>query len=216
MNSLEGVMVIGLTGQTGAGKSTVSRVFADNGFAVINADSIARIVVEKGSKCLDEISDFFGSGILNPDRTLNRKALAKIVFTDKSKLDSLNTIIYPYITGEILRQIRNHSVNGEKLILLDAPTLFESRADDFCEIIISVVASPEIREKRIIERDGLTRQQAVERMSSQLDAEFFMAHSDYIIENNDSMETVSGISREVSDKIKDIYYSRITTSAKAE
>lgn len=216
MNSLEGVMVIGLTGQTGAGKSTVSRVFADNGFAVINADSIARIVVEKGSKCLDEISDFFGSAILNPDRTLNRKALAKIVFTDKSKLDSLNTIIYPYITGEILRQIRNHSVNGEKLILLDAPTLFESRADDFCEIIISVVASPEIREKRIIERDGLTRQQAVERMSSQLDAEFFMAHSDYIIENNDSMETVSGISREVSDKIKDIYYSRITTSAKAE
>lgn len=206
MNSLEGVMVIGLTGQTGAGKSTVSRVFADNGFTVINADHIARIVVEKGSKCLDEISDFFGSGILNPDRTLNRKALAKIVFTEKSKLDSLNTIIYPYITGEILKQIRNHSVNGEKLILLDAPTLFESRADDFCEIIISVIASPELREKRIIERDGLTRQQAKERMSSQLDAEFFVAHSDYIIENNDSMETLSGISREVSDKIKDIYY----------
>lgn len=211
MNSLEGVMVIGLTGQTGAGKSTVSRVFADNGFAVINADHIARSVVEKGSKCLDEISDFFGSNILNSDRTLNRKALAKIVFTDKSKLDSLNTIIYPYITGEILRQIRSHSVNGEKLILLDAPTLFESRADDFCEIIISVVASPELREKRIIERDGLTCQQAKERMSSQLDAEFFVAHSDYIIENNDSMETLSGISREVSDKIKDIYHRQHST-----
>ena len=102
MNSLEGVMVVGLTGQTGAGKSTVSQVFAGNGFAVINADKIARTVVEKGTKCLDEISDFFGSGILNEDRTLNRKALAKIVFTDKCKLDSLNTIIYPYITGEIL------------------------------------------------------------------------------------------------------------------
>ena len=102
MNSLEGVMVVGLTGQTGAGKSTVSQVFADNGFAVINADLIARAVVEKGTKCLDEISDFFGSRILNEDKSLNRKALAKIVFTDKSKLDSLNTIIYPYITGWII------------------------------------------------------------------------------------------------------------------
>ena len=216
MNSLEGVMVVGLTGQTGAGKSTVSQVFADNGFAVINADTIARAVVEKGSKCLDEISDFFGSGILNADSTLNRKALAKIVFTDKCKLDSLNTIIYPYITGEILRQIKSLSRGGEKLILLDAPTLFESRADDFCEYIISVVASPEIRRKRIIERDGLTPEQADERMSSQLDADFFISHSDYIIENDDSIETVNGISREVSDKIKGIYIKRVNTSAAAE
>lgn len=214
MNSLEGVMVVGLTGQTGAGKSTVSRIFKDNGFAVINADSIARNVVETGSKCLDEISDFFGSGILNPDNSLNRKALAKIVFTDKCKLDSLNTIIYPYITGEILRQIRKHSENGEKLILLDAPTLFESRADDFCELIISVIAEPDVRERRIIERDGLSHEQAKERMSSQLDEEFFVSHSDYIIGNNDSIETVNAISREVSDKIKDIYYDRTTAAVK--
>ena len=195
MNSLEGVMVVGLTGQTGAGKSTVSQVFADNGFAVINADMIARTVVEKGSRCLDEISDFFGSGILNEDATLNRKALAKIVFTDRCKLDSLNTIIYPYITGEILRQIKSHSLAGEKLILLDAPTLFESRADDFCEYIISVIASPDIRKRRIIERDGLTPEQADERMSSQLAVDFFISHSDYIIENDGAIEDVNGISR---------------------
>ena len=213
MNSLDGVMIVGLTGQTGAGKSTVSRVFADNGFAVINADSIARLVVEKGSKCLDEISDYFGSGILNPDSTLNRKALAKVVFTDRCKLDSLNTIIYPYITGEILRQIKRFSENGEKLILLDAPTLFESHADDFCEIIISVLAEPETRKLRIIERDGITSQQAENRMNSQLDAEFFISHSDYIIDNDDSIETVNAISREVSDKIKDIYYERINSSS---
>ena len=216
MNSLDGIMIVGLTGQTGAGTSTVSRVFKDNGFAVINADTIARNVVEKGSKCLEEISDFFGCDILNPDKSLNRKALAKIVFTDKCKLDSLNTIIYPYITGEILRQIRDFSQNGEKLILLDAPTLFESRADDFCEIIISVIAEPEVREKRIIERDGLTREQAAERMNSQLDEEFFVSHSDYIIGNNDSIETVNAISREVSDKIKDIYYDRIAAASVAE
>ena len=205
MNSLNGVMVVGLTGQTGAGKSTVSKVFAANGFAVIDADQVARKIVEKGTKCLDEISDLFGQIVINEDGTLNRKGLAGIVFSDKSKLEALNTITYPYITGEILRQIRVHSLKGEKLILLDAPTLFESRADDFCEIIISVLADADIREKRIISRDGLTIEQAKRRMNSQLDEEFFRSHSDYIIRNNNGMNTVNDIAWEVSGKIRELY-----------
>jgi len=205
MNSLNGVMVVGLTGQTGAGKSTVSKVFAANGFAVINADHVARSVVEKGSRGLAEIEDFFGSGVINEDGTLNRKALAAIVFSDKNKLETLNTITYPYITSSILKKIRIHAARNEKLILLDAPTLFESRADDFCEIIISVLADSDIREKRIIIRDGLTVEQAQRRMNSQLDEEFFESHSDYIIHNNGNIETVNEISKEVSDKIKDFY-----------
>lgn len=205
MNSFSGVMVVGLTGQTGAGKSTVSKIFAENGFAVINADYVARLVVEKGTPCLNEIVDFFGREVLSVDNTLNRKALAGIVFSDKSKLEMLNTIIYPYITGEILRQIRYHSDSGHKFILLDAPTLFESRADDFCEIIISVLADADIREKRIIERDGLTHEQAIHRMNSQLDENFFITHSDYIIHNNEDIDKVNMISKEVSDKIKDYY-----------
>lgn len=208
MNSLNGVMVVGLTGQTGAGKSTVSKIFSANGFAVIDADQVARRVVEKGTKCLDEIADFFGEGVICEDGSLNRKALAAIVFSDKAKLETLNTITYPYITGEILRQIRVHSVKDEKLILLDAPTLFESRADDFCDIIISVLADPDIREKRIISRDGLTVEQARRRMNSQLDEEFFRSHSDYIIRNNADMETVNDISWEVSAKIKELFKSK--------
>ena len=208
MNSLNGVMVVGLTGQTGAGKSTVSKVFAANGFAVIDADQVARRVVEKGTKCLDEIADFFGDGVINEDGSLNRKALAAIVFSDKAKLETLNTITYPYITSEILRQIRVHAMKDEKLILLDAPTLFESRADDFCEIIISVLADEDIREKRIIARDGLTQEQARRRMNSQLDEDFFRSHSDYIIRNNGNMETVNDISWEVSGKIKELFKSK--------
>ena len=122
----------------------------------------------------------------------------------------LNSITYPYITGEILRQIRWHSLKGEKLILLDAPTLFESRADDFCELIISVVSDDNIREERIIQRDGLTAGQARQRMDSQLSEDFFRKHSDYIISNNQSLEVVNGISKEVSDKIKDYYYNKNT------
>ena len=92
MNSLNEVMVVGLTGQTGAGKSTVSKVFAENGFSVINADKIARLVVEKGSKCLAELEESFGDGIINENDELNRKALASIVFSDSKKLELLNTI----------------------------------------------------------------------------------------------------------------------------
>ncbi len=215
MNSLNGVMVVGLTGQTGAGKSTVSKVFAANGFAVINADTVARKVVEKGTECLSEIEDLFGKEVINSDGTLNRKILGNLVFSDRKKLEMLNTITYPYITGEILREIRQHSVKGEKLILLDAPTLFESRADDFCELIISVLADADIRETRIIKRDNLTSEQARKRMNSQLDEEFFISHSDYIINNNQSIDTVNEISKEVSDKIKDYYHTKINPDIQA-
>lgn len=211
MNSLNGVMVVGLTGQTGAGKSTVSKTFAENGFALINADRIARLVVDKGSDCLAEIADIFGEAVILQDGALNRKALADVVFSDRGKLEILNSITYPYITGEILKQIREHSVNGEKLILLDAPTLFESRADDFCELVISVVADDSLREKRIMERDGLTSERARKRMNSQLDESYFISNSDYIITNNSSIETVSEISKEVSDKIKDYYYNKYSS-----
>lgn len=213
MSILKDVMVVGLTGQTGAGKSTVSKTFAENGFAVINADYIARIVVEKGTKCMGEIQDVFGREVIDGEGNLDRKVLASIVFSDKKKLEMLNSITYPYITGEILQEIRRHSSLGEKLILLDAPTLFESRADDFCELIISVVADDNIREGRIIRRDGLTSEQARVRMNSQFDEEFFIRHSDYIIKNNQTIETLNEISKEVSDRIKD-YYNKINPAAR--
>ncbi|MCQ2468508.1 MAG: dephospho-CoA kinase [Ruminococcus sp.] len=207
MNTLSGVMVVGLTGQTGAGKSTVAKVFEENGFAIIDADIVARKVVEKGTQCLDEIADFFGNGVITDEGTLNRPALAGIVFSDKAKLETLDTIIYPYITGEILNMIKRFSADGEKLILLDAPTLFESHADDFCEIIISVLADPDIREQRIISRDGITSEQARKRMNSQMSEDFFISHSDYIIQNNGHINLVNEISKEVSDRIKDLFVS---------
>lgn len=157
MSSLGDVMVVGLTGQTGAGKSTVSRVFVEGGFQLIDADQVCRKVQQKGSRCLADLLDFFPKEILQEDGELNRKVLGEIVFTDRSKLEMLNTICYPYIMGEILRQIRMYTAQGKKLILLDAPTLFESRADDFCDVIISVVSEESLRQQRIIARDHISR-----------------------------------------------------------
>ena len=205
MNSLDGVMVVGLTGQTGSGKTTACRIFRENGFAIINADDIARNIVEPDSVCLKEIADCFGVQIINQDRSLNRKKLAAIVFNDEKKLELLNSISYPYITSEILRLIRINSSEGKKLILLDAPTLFESRADDFCEIIISVIADENIRLNRIMSRDSLTGEQAISRIDSQHSQKFFVDNSDFIIKNKDDMCKLDEIVKELSDKIKKYY-----------
>lgn len=207
MNSLDGVMVVGLTGQTGAGKTTVCNVFVKNGFAVIDADKVARYVVEKGKPCLDELADMFGNDILDENGCLKRRELGAIVFSDKSKLEIMNSICYPYIAGEILERIRNFSENNQKLILLDAPTLFESRTDDFCEIIISVISKRENRIQRIIKRDGLSRHEAVNRINSQHDEDFFIKNSEFVIKNNKDLENLNIVTQEVVDKVK-VYYNK--------
>ncbi|MBE6825609.1 MAG: dephospho-CoA kinase [Oscillospiraceae bacterium] len=199
-------IVIGLTGQTGAGKSTVSKIFVREGFQIIDADRISRDVVELGTPCLSELLDYFGEEIRNEDGTLNRKALAKIVFNDKGRLDALNSICHPFITEEILARISRMKAQGHELILLDAPTLFESKAADFCDLIISVVASPDLRRERIIERDALTPLEAKERMSAQLDEEFFITHSDYVIRNDEDLQQLYALSEEIADKIKAYYH----------
>ena len=201
MNSLDGVMVIGLTGQTGAGKSTVSKVFVQNGFRLIDADAISRHVVARGSHCLADLQECFTDAILTPDGELDRKVMASIAFSDHRKLEMLNNIMYPYIVGEILRMIHRFSQQNHKLILLDAPTLFESRADDFCDLIISVVAKPELRMQRIMERDHISEKAAQQRMEMQLTEEFFRLHSDTVLENNSSFSELWDAAQELSAKL---------------
>ena len=201
MNSLDGVMVIGLTGQTGAGKSTVSKVFVQNGFRLIDADAISRHVVARGSHCLADLQECFTDAILTPDGELDRKVMASIAFSDHRKLEMLNAIMYPYIVGEILRMIHRFSQQNHKLILLDAPTLFESRADDFCDLIISVVAKPELRMQRIMERDHISEKAAQQRMEMQLTEEFFRLHSDTVLENNSSFSELWDAAQELSAKL---------------
>lgn len=204
MSKLSDVFVVGLTGQSGSGKTTVSDIFRENGFEVINADLISRKVMEKGSECLKEVSESF-ENVLFDDGTLNRKKLAEYIFSDKDKKELLNSITYPYITREVLHNIEEMSQNNKNLILLDAPTLFESRADDFCELVISIISDRENRLKRIIERDGISRELAEKRLASQYDNKFYIDNSDYIIKNNKTVEELKLKAKEVSDKIKEFY-----------
>lgn len=197
--------VIGLTGQSGAGKTTVSRVFSQNGFAVIDADIISREVTEKGQPCLTELSEAFGSDIINSDGALNRKRLGSIVFSDREKLRQLNGIIYPYIIYRIISRIDELSEEGRELILLDAPTLFEANADDLCDLIISVTADESIRMSRIIARDNITPEAAKKRFESQYSEHFFVNHSDFVIINNKTPDVLAAKAEEVAGKIKEYY-----------
>ncbi|MCR5306406.1 MAG: aminopeptidase [Oscillospiraceae bacterium] len=176
--------LIGLTGQTGAGKTTVSAELQKKGLAVVDADRAAHTVTEKGHPCLTALTRVFGNGILSPDGTMNRKAVAQMIFGDSAVKTRYEAVIYPYITQQIRASVRKLAAEGHTAVILDAPTLFESGLNRFCKTVVSVVAAPELRLSRILLRDTLTDEQARLRMQAQHSEDFYRAHSDYVIENN--------------------------------
>lgn len=196
------MIVVGLTGQSGAGKTTVCDTFEKSGFAVINADIVAREVMSKGSKCLEETVNVFGD-ILLGDGSLDRKKLAGIVFSDTDKLKIYENIIFPYIISSIKEKIDIFKKEMYNYVLLDAPTLFESKADNLCDIIVSVIADREIRIERILKRDSITFSEAESRLNSQKNDDFYIEKSDYVIRNNGSLSELENNTINVVNSIKE-------------
>ena len=184
------MLLIGLTGPSGAGKSTVSRLFASLGLPILDADAIYHTLLTPPSECLSDITECFGRQILRPDGTLDRAALASIVFHDPAELEKLNHITHSHVLRDVRRQLRRLRDEGVPAAVLDAPQLFESGADKECNIVISVVASEETRLHRLVERDGISHQAALERIRAQKSELFFRTHSDYVIENDLGVEAL--------------------------
>ena len=182
MNTLDGIFVVGLTGQTGSGKTTVSEEISKSGLAVINCDRIARRVTAKDTDCVRDIAKLFPSCVKNGE--LDRAQTAKVVFLDSQRLSTYTAVIFPYITTEILKELRRIKQTGAKVAVLDAPTLFESRANDFCDMVISVLADEQVRRERIIARDKLDLEAAEKRLSAQKPNEWFEDKSDIVLYNN--------------------------------
>ncbi|MCR5806161.1 MAG: dephospho-CoA kinase [Oscillospiraceae bacterium] len=191
-------MIVGLTGQSGAGKTCVSALFAEHGFYVINADEVSREVTRKGTPCLDEIAHHFGQHILLPDGNMDRKAVGNIVFSDRQKLKELEGIIFPYIIKNIMEKADSHP---DRDILLDAPTLFEAGLENICTCTVAVTADREQRLRRIIERDGITAESALKRIYSQRDESFFRERCDHVIDNSTTKEELEMKTKAVIDKI---------------
>jgi len=183
--------LFGLTGQTGAGKSAVSRYFASHGFGVIDADAAARAVVQPGTPCLQAIAEQFGREMLLPDGTLNRRKVADLIFHDADAKQRYEALIFPFITTYIRNAAQELAENGHSGILLDAPTLFESGIDRDCVKIIAVTAPPELRMSRIMARDGISAEHALARMQAQHTEDFFRLHADYVICNDGTEEQLA-------------------------
>ena len=178
------MLVIGITGPTRSGKGEVSRIFSSHGLPVLDADVIYHQLLNPPSPCLNDLVCSFGNEILNPDGTLNRRALGNIVFTDARALETLNHISHRFVMEEIRRRLEQYRAYGVQAAVLDAPQLFEAGANADCNIIVAVLADPDLRMDRIMRRDGIAEDAAFRRMSAQKSDEFFRKHADYVIENN--------------------------------
>jgi len=176
--------IIGLTGASGSGKSVIAKMF---GFPIVDADKAARVAVEI-DECLESLVENFGKEILNQDKTLNRKELAKRAFISKEKTEILNSITHPFIIKIMNDEIDMHKQNGASAVVLDAPQLFEAGCEKMCDVVIGVLADKDLRKQRIMARDNISENDAALRLSASKSDEFFIENCDYIIINNDDIE----------------------------
>lgn len=185
------MLVIGLTGPTGAGKGAVASIFARYGIPVINADRVYHELIAPPSSCLQELAEVFGKQILLADGSLDRRALGGIVFSDPAAREKLNSITHRYVMEEVQGQMERFRREGVRVAVFDAPQLFEAGAHRACGAVVSVLADRGLRLERIMARDGLTAEAAMRRILAQKSDEFFKTHSDYIVENNGSLESLA-------------------------
>ena len=180
--------VYGITGPSGAGKSILSEYMTRHGVAHIDADKVYHELLIPPSAALDALRNAFGDKIFTSNGVLDRAVLSAIVFHDKEKLTLLNETVLGFVLTEIRRRIASLEKSGISAVAVDAPTLIESGFHKECDTVISVLSSKELRIERIIERDGLSREKAIERTNAQKPDEFYEEHSDIILMNDGDLD----------------------------
>lgn len=176
--------LFGLTGGVASGKSAVAARFRERGMAVIDADALARQVVEPGTEGLAEVVTAFGADMLAPDGTLDRKALGALVFGDDVARNKLNAILHPRIREATMARARELEAEGATLACYEAALLVENGLADAFRPLVVVAASSEVQRQRIIQRDGLDEAQAEARIAAQLPLADKVSVADYVIDND--------------------------------
>lgn len=176
------MLVVGLTGGIGSGKSTVSALLAERGAVIIDADVIAREVVAPGGAAYQGVVDRFGEGIVQPDGTIDRPALAEVVFNDPDALADLNRLTHPAVGAEIAERMAAHATS-DAVVVLDVPLLVESGRDNVAAVI--VVDCPEdVALDRLVRLRGMDAEDARRRMAAQASREERRARADIVIDNS--------------------------------
>lgn len=182
-------LVIGLTGSIGTGKTLIANRCRKKGIPVVDADLIAREVVEQGKSAHEKIVATFGNEVLHEDGSLNRSALGAIVFNDAEKRQQLNDITHPEIRKEMIHQRDSFIAEGHQFVVLDIPLLYESNLTHFVEKIIVVFVDKDVQLKRIIARDELTEKEAKKRINTQISVAEKAKRADAVIDNNGTKES---------------------------
>lgn len=194
-------MIIGITGNSGTGKTSICKALEKNKINgitpfVIDADKIVKKMTVKGEEYYNQIVSIFGKEILQENQELDRAKLAGIVFVNEEKRELLNQITYKYVVEEIKKQAKE---SENDFVIIDAPLLIESKLNEICDVVISVIAGKETKLKRIIERDNLDEKNALDRLNAQNPDEFYIKNSNLVIVNNNN----SNLEKQV-EKIKEV------------
>jgi dephospho-CoA kinase len=197
------MVIVGLTGGIGSGKSSVAGMFKDEGAYVIDYDYLARVVVEPDTPAWRDIVDYFGQEILSPDRTLNRSKLAEIVFSDAQSRKALEGFIHPRIFEKqdtVLKDIKTK--DSQAIVIVDVPLLFELSLNKNFGKIILVYVSRDVQIERAIKRDALLKEEVEKRLQAQINIEKKKLLSDYIINNEGSLKNTRDQVRKVIHELK--------------
>lgn len=174
--------IIGITGSSGSGKSTVTQILEKELKAKsINADEVVKQMQTQSSKYFEKIVELFGKEIIQENGSLNRKRLAQIIFQDKAQKEKLDKLTYTYVVKEIKKQVNN--TQGD-YVIIDAPLLIESKLNEICNAVIAVISNKEEQITRICNRDNIEKNDAKLRIEAQKDNEFYKKNADYVVENN--------------------------------
>ena len=180
---------VGLTGGPGSGKSTIARMFQRRGAHIIDADEVARVVVQPGCPALEAITKEFGPEVLQPDGTLDRRALGRIIFSDAEARARLNAIIHPRIWAEEERLFRGlQALDPEGVVVLDAALLIEAGGMDRMDVVVAVDVDEATQLERLVQKKGLSPSEARARLSAQLPTAEKVALAHHVIHNRDSLE----------------------------
>ncbi|XRG77391.1 dephospho-CoA kinase [Rossellomorea sp. GAMAL-10_SWC] len=193
--------IFGLTGSIASGKSTVSNFLKELNVPIVDADVIAKKVVEIGQPAYKKIVEAFGSEVLLNSGEINRPILGSIIFNNKEKRLQLNEIVHPEVRREMKEQADRYIKEGEPLVILDIPLLYEGNSIELVEKVIVVTVSEENQLKRLMNRNGLSKEDALLRIASQLPVKEKAARADYVIDNNGDFEDTK---RQVKDLLNKI------------
>ena len=194
---------VGLTGGIGSGKSTVARMLGGTGFAVVDADQIARDIMAPGSPVLDEVAAAFGADLIGEDGALDRGELARRAFATKEDTQRLNAITHPAIRAESERRFAAAEEAGEQAVIYDMPLLVDLGLNQDMDLTVVVDVDKEERIRRLVDKRGLEEADARARMAQQIDDAARLAAADVVIDNNGPLETLEPQVDALIKKIKD-------------